>query len=186
MLGRDFKPKALKPEHPPAPVRTPRDLCIAMFTAKIEEALTRTEGVTAAGPKAPAAKRALLRLLPHMLPPEDAREAQQLYRPVLQHDDYGIHNMSIRVDDDDEHDGRVGITSVFDWESACVVPVLLADVDFLVHGRFLAVDADGRPTWRMWSASDEPRLQWHAQNQRHACHYLKVYRSGLVPSWIML
>lgn len=46
-----------------------------------------------------------------------------LYRLVLEHGDFGIHNTSISRD----ADGDPLVTSLYDWETACIVPVLLSD-----------------------------------------------------------
>lgn len=200
IMWRAFQPAgaALVPSQLlPAPIGGSRDFCISMFTARVE-ALIKNEGhvvvvvgregedqdpdrhqdhALVSSPRAlrlAAAKHSILRFLPHMLPPEegggDGAEGRGFYRLVLQHDDYGIHNMSILVDDGQQ----VSITSVFDWESASIVPVILSEVDFLVHSRFLAANEGGQPTWRMRDSSEEPQPQWHAENQKYATHYLKV------------
>ncbi|KAL8955996.1 MAG: hypothetical protein Q9193_006342 [Seirophora villosa] len=46
-----------------------------------------------------------------------------LYRLVLEHGDFGIHNTSITRD----VDGNPLVTSLYDWETACIVPALLSD-----------------------------------------------------------
>ena len=61
------------------------------------------------GPVALKAKQSLLHLIPYMLP-ADADEEASLYRLVLDHGDFGIHNMSITVD----ATGRPCITSLYD------------------------------------------------------------------------
>lgn len=48
------------------------------------------------GPVALAAKRSLLRAIPQIMPPENAD--QSLYRLVLEHGDFGIHNTLITTD----------------------------------------------------------------------------------------
>lgn len=72
------------------------------------------------GPIAAAAKQQLLHLITHILPEGDQT---CLYRLVLDHGDFGIHNMSITMDADD----RPLVTSVYDWETGCIVPALLSD-----------------------------------------------------------
>ena len=49
------------------------------------------------GPIAAAAKQSLLRLIPHIMPTDN--DENSLYRLVLEHGDFGIHNMSITMDD---------------------------------------------------------------------------------------
>ena len=73
------------------------------------------------GPIAAAAKQSLLRLVPYILPPENDQKA--LYRLVLEHGDYGIHNMSITID----AKGQPLVTSLYDWETGCIVPAILSD-----------------------------------------------------------
>ena len=73
------------------------------------------------GPIAAAAKQSLLQLIPHIIPLHD--DGKALYRLVLKHGDLGIHNMSITKDEN----GLPLVTSVHDWETACIVPAKLSD-----------------------------------------------------------
>lgn len=73
------------------------------------------------GPIAASAKQSLLRLIPHIMPADSDRIS--LYRLVLEHGDYGIHNMSITID----ADGQPVVTSLYDWETGCIVPAILSD-----------------------------------------------------------
>lgn len=73
------------------------------------------------GPVAAVAKQSLLRLIPHILP-ADSSEAS-LYRLVLDHGDFGIHNMSITIN----ANGSPRVTSLYDWETGCIVPAILSD-----------------------------------------------------------
>jgi hypothetical protein len=68
------------------------------------------------------AKQSLLSVFPSILPPEDA--GGKLCRYVLEHGDYGVHNISVST----SLDGSPLITSLFDWETACIAPALLADL----------------------------------------------------------
>ncbi|KAI4280128.1 MAG: hypothetical protein L6R35_005971 [Caloplaca aegaea] len=76
------------------------------------------------GPVALKAKHSLLRAVPLIMPKgrSEASEAS-LYRHVLEHGDFGIHNISITGDTD----GNPFVTSVYDWETACIVPAILSD-----------------------------------------------------------
>ncbi len=56
-----------------------------------------------------------------IMPPRGHEAA--LYRLVLDHGDFGIHNMSIATD----AGGRPHITSLYDWETGCILPALLSD-----------------------------------------------------------
>lgn len=75
------------------------------------------------GPIAAAAKQSLLRLIPHTMPAGSDSEQSSFYRLVLEHGDFGIHNMSITMD----ADGQPLVTSLYDWETACIVPAILSD-----------------------------------------------------------
>jgi len=73
------------------------------------------------GPIAAAAKQLLLRLIPHIMPAES--DQTSLYRLVLDHGDFGIHNMSITMG----ANGQPLVTSLYDWETGCIVPAILSD-----------------------------------------------------------
>ena len=75
------------------------------------------------GPIAAAAKQSLLRLIPHIMPAGSDSDQSSSYRLVLEHGDFGIHNMSIATD----ADGQPIVTSLYDWETACIVPAILSD-----------------------------------------------------------
>ena len=59
------------------------------------------------GPIAGAAKQSLLHLIPHIMPVDSDGS---LYRLVLEHGDFGIHNMSIMID----ANGQPLVTSLYD------------------------------------------------------------------------
>ena len=73
------------------------------------------------GAIAAAAKQSLLRLIPHIMPADS--DQASLYRLVLEHGDFGIHNMSITMD----ANGQPLVTSLYDWETGCIVPAILSD-----------------------------------------------------------
>ncbi|KAM3463499.1 hypothetical protein MY5147_009653 [Beauveria neobassiana] len=133
-----------KPESLPIPVAPTREFCVALFTAKIE-ATIRNEGDmigwedddNTVGPVAAAAKQSLLRLIPHMMPADSA----SLYRLVLDHGDFGIHNMSITID----AGGKPLVTSLYDWETGCIMPAILSDPLMAVSVDLVA-DKNGRPS----------------------------------------
>jgi len=62
-----------------------------------------------------------LRLTPHIIPTDS--DETSLYRLVLDHGDFGVHNMSITVD----ASGLPLMTSLYDWETGCIVPAILSD-----------------------------------------------------------
>ncbi len=116
-----------KPEVLPIPAAPTRELCIALFESKIEATIRNIGDMigwesdnVVVGPVAAAAKLSLLRLIPHIMPADGNQDS--LYRLVLEHGDFGIHNMSITTDA-----GQPLVTSLFDWEVAIIVPALLSD-----------------------------------------------------------
>ncbi|EJT79705.1 hypothetical protein GGTG_04789 [Gaeumannomyces tritici R3-111a-1] len=117
-----------KPASLPVPVAPTREFCVALFTAKIEATIRNIGDMigweddnNTVGPVAAAAKQSLLRLIPYIMP-ADSSEAS-LYRLVLDHGDFGIHNMSITVD---AH-GSPRVTSLYDWETGCILPAILSN-----------------------------------------------------------
>lgn len=127
---RLFEPK---PESLPIPVAPTREFCVALLTAKVEETIKQLGDMigwesdnNTVGPIALAAKQSILRLIPHIIPPDDSNSNHEspLFRLVLEHGDYGIHNVSIarQIGSD-----RPFVTSLYDWETACVVPAILSD-----------------------------------------------------------
>ncbi|TVY13603.1 hypothetical protein LARI1_G008175 [Lachnellula arida] len=117
-----------KPESLPIPVAPTREFCIALFTSKIEATIRNVGDMigwesdnSVVGPIAAAAKQSLLRLIPNIMPA--GGDQTSLYRFVLEHGDFGIHNMSIAMN----ADGQPIVTSLFDWETACIAPAILSD-----------------------------------------------------------
>lgn len=132
-----------RPKSLPIPVSPTRDFCVALFTAKIEATIGNIGDMigwdsdhNTVGPMAAAAKQSLLRLIPHMMPVGEA----SLYRLVLDHGDFGIHNMSIMEDGDD----KLLVTSVYDWEVGCIVPAILSD-PLMIAPVDLETDGDANP-----------------------------------------
>jgi hypothetical protein len=91
-----------KPKSFPIPVAPTRAFCVALFTTKIEATIRNIGDMigwesdnNTVGPIAVAAKKSLLRFIPHMLPANGIETS--LYRLVLDHGDFGIHNMLINI-----------------------------------------------------------------------------------------
>jgi hypothetical protein len=138
----DFKSTKLT-----VPVAPTREFWMHVLATKIEETIRNPgdmigweDDEETVGPVASLAKQSLLRALPSILPPEDA--GGRLYRHVLEHGDYGIHNISIST----SPDGSPLVTSVFDWETACISPALLTDPLVAVIPCDLGADGDGKPS----------------------------------------
>ena len=101
---------------------------MALFISKIEATIRNIGDMIGwesdnvyVGPIAAAAKQSLLRLIPHIMPADNGQSS--LYRLVLEHGDFGIHNMSVTTD---AH-GQPLVTSLYDWETGCIVPAILSD-----------------------------------------------------------
>lgn len=73
------------------------------------------------GPIAAAAKQSLLRLIPDIIP--TSKDDSILYRFVIDHGDFGIHNMSVAMD----ANNQPLATSLYDWETGSIVPAILSD-----------------------------------------------------------
>jgi len=91
------------------------------------------------GPIAAAAKQSLLRLIPHIMPNGD--EAI-LYRFVLEHGDFGVHNITVTMDANDQPLA----TSLYDWETGCIIPAILSDPQMSVTVD-LTTDENAAPTF---------------------------------------
>ncbi|PHH64758.1 hypothetical protein CDD81_4020 [Ophiocordyceps australis] len=78
-----------------------------------------------------------------------------LYRFVLDHGDFGIHNSTIYQDQEQ----RPNVTSIFDWETGRIVPALLSEQKMIVTVD-LILDQDGEPGISRWGDGDsEARME---------------------------
>lgn len=151
-------------DSPAVPVGN-RDFCVAILKAEVEGLIGSQgnrigweEGKLTVDPLAAAAKQSLLRLMPLILPEGDQ---EVLYRLVLQHDDFGLHNISIDV----EEAVQLSLTSVYHWEAGCIIPATLTETLFSIDGCYLIVDERGKPSVQTLSDVDlEPERR--AQNQQ--------------------
>lgn len=172
LLWGTFQPIECAPKELP-PITPTRSFCIELFRARIE-AIIGNEGDVIGFSDSPykvgntllAAKQTLLRVIPYILPKVDG---ESLYRFVLQHDDLGLHNMSIFVNGS----GQATVTSIYDWETANIVPVILSEFDFSIAGCDLRVDEAGRP-WVHTRSASEAGPESLAKNQQHSEDFLKV------------
>lgn len=145
-----------KPKLLPIPVAPTREFCVALFTAKIEATITNLGDMigwesdnNTVGPIAIAAKQSLLRLVPYIMPGDS--DQASLYRLVLDHGDFGIHNMSITMD----ANRRPLVTSLFDWETGCIVPAILSD-PLMAVAVDLATDESAAPFVTRLDDDDTP------------------------------
>lgn len=157
----------------PLPPAGNRDFCIAMLKAKVEglignqgDRIGWEEDKLTVGPLAAAAKQSLLCLIPLILPEGDD---EVLYRLVLQHDDFGLHNISVDVDEA----GELSLTSVYDWETGCIIPVILTEIEFSIAGCDLIVDENGEPSVHFRS-DQEREPERCSKNQRYSADFLNV------------
>ena len=104
---------------------------------------------TTVGPAAAAARQSLLQPIPHIIPLHD--DGKGLYRFILEHGDFGIHNMSITED----ANGLPLVTSVYDWETACIVPAILSDPSMAVEVD-LVTNEDAAPSFTRVSDDATP------------------------------
>lgn len=72
---------------------------------------------------AAAAKQSFLRHILNVMLADSDSDQSSLYRLVLDHGDFGIHNMSITTN----ADGQPLVTSLYDREIACIVLAILSD-----------------------------------------------------------
>lgn len=94
-------------------------------------------------------------LVPRVLPHAgNGLSEAALYRLVLDHGDFGMHNMTIATD----KQGWPWITSVYDWEGASIVPAVLSEPKMVVTAD-LVLDDEGEPTVSRWGDGDSlPRM----------------------------
>ena len=117
------------------------------------------------GPIAAAAKQSFLRLIPYIIPVDNNRAS--LYRLVLEHGDFGIHNMSIILD----ANGQPLVTSLYDWEVGCIVPAILSDPLMAVWVD-LVTDENAAPSFVR--VPDDATPDDHAQFMTWARQYFEV------------
>lgn len=117
------------------------------------------------GPVALQAKQSLLHLIPHILPTDDDEAA--LYRLVLEHGDFGIHNTSITMDSN----GQPRVTSLYDWETGSIAPAILSDPSMAVNVDLVA-DENGAPA--ITRVPDEATPGGRAEYMTWAREYFKV------------
>ena len=141
----------------PVVIQPTRDFCMALLAAKIECTFRRCLGRFAsrheynpARARLSAARDLLLRLVPRVLPrTRKGLDEAMLYRFVLDHGDFGIHNMTIAKDAQDDP----YISSVYDWEAGAIVPALFSEPKMVVTAD-LVVDDDGEPSVSRWGDGD--------------------------------
>ena len=115
------------------------------------------------GHVAAATKKSLLRLIPHIFPQESA-DKPTLYRLVLEHDDFGIHNTSITQDE-------YTVTSLFDWETGYIVSAILSDPLMAVEVD-LVTNEDAAPS--IIRVSEKATPGEHVNYMKWATQYINV------------
>lgn len=164
---------AFKPERFTTPITPTRNFWRHVLESKIEATIRNAgdmigweDDKETVGPVALAAKESLLRAIPLILPEEDT--SNSLYRFVLDHGDYGIHNASVAVG----ADGKPKVTSLFDWETGIIVPAILSYPEVAVAGVDLTTDNLGTPSVsRLPNVATENELREYAA---WAHHYVQV------------
>ncbi|KAJ5915585.1 hypothetical protein N7466_011518 [Penicillium verhagenii] len=169
-LSRVFE---FMPETLSVPVSPTREFLMYVMESKIN-ATIRTEGDMigwegdneTVGPVALKAKETLLRALPHIMPLDHPDGC--LYRLVLEHGDFGIHNTTINHLTNE----TPLVTSLYDWETGCIVPAILSDPLVAVSPVDLTAGKNGEPSVTRLSEDDtksdlETYTAW-------ARHYIQV------------
>lgn len=173
LFWTSYQPVEWMPKIFPLPPAGNRQFCIAMLKAKVEgligiqgNRIGWEEDKLTVGPIASAAKQSLLRPIPLILPEGDE---EVLCRLVLQHDDFGLHNIAVDVDDA----GEPRLTSVFDWETGCIISATLTQIEFSIDGCYLIGDEKGE-LWVHMRSDLELEPERRAQNQRYSVGFLNV------------
>lgn len=143
-----------------------------MFESKIK-AIIRNQGDKigfeddnfTVGPIAAAAKQSLLHVLPHIFPADSKQPS--LYRFVLEHGDFGIHNMSITLDPN----GQPLVTSLYDWETGVILPAILSDPTMVL---FFDIVEDKNGTPSVTREPEDATPEEHAEHMRCADVYFNV------------
>ena len=94
-------------------------------------------------------------------------DQDSFYRLVLDHWDFGIHNMSITTD----VNGQPLVTSIYDWETGCIMPALLSDLLMMVAVD-LRVDENGAPS--ITRVDEDTSPEDRARYMTWAKQYFKV------------
>ncbi|KAB8298307.1 hypothetical protein EYC80_002036 [Monilinia laxa] len=152
-----------KPDSFTVPISPTREFWISVLESKIK-AIIGSEGDIigwgddgeTVGPVALAARQTLLRALPYIMPAENTNPEASLYRFVIDHNDFGIHNVTATKDEE----GEIIITSLFDWECADIVPALLSNPELSITSSVIVKpDDDGNASVAMMSQNFDPRDQ---------------------------
>ncbi|EQK99155.1 3-hydroxybutyryl-CoA dehydratase [Ophiocordyceps sinensis CO18] len=151
-----------------------RDFCEYMMHARIDFALARFAPRALDLFSRVATVRGILHwLVPRVLPHAgNGLSEAALYRLVLDHGDFGMHNMTIATD----KRGWPWITSVYDWEGASIVPAVLSEPKMVVTAD-LVLDDEGEPTVSRWGDGDSlPRMDEYLGWSRE--YYRELFRQS--------
>ncbi|KAL4789812.1 hypothetical protein BDV19DRAFT_14463 [Aspergillus venezuelensis] len=132
------------------PVAPTRELCIALFEARVNSILNKDEhsAISIVG----ATKKSLLEVIPNVLPEEEESENGEptFYRLVLEHGDFRIQNMAIKQEKE-----NVSVTSLYDWDLGHILPAFLSDPSLGTNVN-LSVDENGKPCFSRVEAEVTP------------------------------
>lgn len=149
-------------------VEPTRDFCMALLKAEVEVTVG-ANAATASAARNLELRDALIKLIPSVVPqPKDAEENDVLYRFVLDHGDFGVHNMTVTADPA----CLPRVTSVFDWEGGSIVPAILTEPKMFVTVD-LTIGRCGRPSIGRWGDGDTPDKMDEYE------HWSEVYYSAL-------
>jgi hypothetical protein len=142
-----------------------------LFTSKIEATIKNESDVIGweddgkiVGPLVAATKQSILRLIPLMLL-EETSPQPVFYRLVLEHGDFEIHNMSTVHGEADPE-----ITSLYDWETGCIVHALPSDTMMAVHVDLVADEGGAPSITRVWEETSAEDIDEAMEFSRHYHH----------------
>ncbi|KAH6681857.1 hypothetical protein B0J14DRAFT_623643 [Halenospora varia] len=157
------------PVESPLPITSSRKFCIAFLRSKANVTiLNNGDGTGRAcnkhtyGAISVAAKKSLLRLIPHILTSDTCDHGNRnpyhpLYRFVLEHGNFGVHNMTIKVDPADG-----------------LLPAILSDPLMCINVDFVA-DGDAKQSYI--HATDSAMEEDHKEYKMLVQHYFEaLYR----------
>ena len=170
--------RLFEPNPEPFPTIAPKkEFCIALLMYKVKATIGEVGDMIGwesdnetVGPIAAACKQSLLRLVPCIIPDKLLENPANPFRLVLEHGDFGLHNMTIATD----NKGSQSITSLYDWENASIVPAFLSDPEMAV---IVDLTADKNANAKVTRIPEDSATEDIAEYNQWAGHYLKVVSS---------
>lgn len=73
---------------------------------------------------------------------------------------------------------------MYDWETGCIIPVILTKIEFSIDGCYLIVDEKGE-LWVHMRSDLELEPERRAQNQRYSVGFLNVCQTPVFYSCVI-